>query len=155
MEWTVRLAHPDDLPQLLSLYAHLHTAPPGQPDDAGIAAMWRDICADRRQCILLGCIDDRPVASLTVVLVPNLTHGARPYALVENVVTHADFRGRGYGTALLRAACALARRENCYKVMLMTSRKDGKTLRFYENAGFNPRDKRAFVLRLEENPAET
>lgn len=150
MKWTIRAARPDDLPQLLSLYAYLHTAPPGQADDGNIAAAWREICADSRQTILLGCVDGAPVASLTVVIIPNLTHDARPYALVENVVTHADFRAKGYGTALLDAACALARRKNCYKVMLMTSRRDEKTLRFYENAGFDPADKRAFALRLED-----
>ncbi|MDD4796388.1 MAG: GNAT family N-acetyltransferase [Eubacteriales bacterium] len=148
MQWTIRPALPDDLPRLLALYAHLHAQAPQRIADEAVAAAWQAVCADSRQRILLGCADGLPIATLTVVLVPNLTHGGRPYALIENVVTHADFRRRGYGTALLREACAWAARQNCYKVMLMTGRHDQATLRFYQNAGFDPAGKHAFVLKI-------
>ena len=42
---------------------------------------------------------------------------------------------------------ALAWRERCYKVMLMTGRKDEHTLRFYEQAGFDRHGKQAFVAK--------
>ena len=34
---------------------------------------------------------------------------------------------------------------NCYKVMLLTGRKDESTFRFYESAGFDRNAKQAFV----------
>ena len=79
------------------------------------------------------------------MIVPNLTHGLRPYALIENVVTHADYRGRGLASACLSYAKEIAVRENCYKMMLLTGSREESTLRFYERAGYNRTDKTAFI----------
>ena len=79
------------------------------------------------------------------MIIPNLPRGVRPYAFVENVVTHADYRGRGYATECLNYAKAIAERENCYKMMLLTGSKKETTLKFYEKAGYNSTDKTAFI----------
>ncbi len=39
----------------------------------------------------------------------------------------------------------IARRENCYKMMLLTGSKNTDTLYFYEQAGYNKNDKTAFI----------
>jgi GNAT superfamily N-acetyltransferase len=69
----------------------------------------------------------------------------RPYGLIENVVTHSDFRQQGYGSAILEQAVQCARENNCYKVMLLTGSKLEATLKFYEQAGFNRKDKTGLV----------
>jgi GNAT superfamily N-acetyltransferase len=48
------------------------------------------------------------VSSATITIVPNVTRGARPYALIENVVTRGAHRRRGLGRAVLAAALAAA-----------------------------------------------
>lgn len=78
-------------------------------------------------------------------MIPNLTRGCKPYAVIENVVTHSQHRQQGYGTAILKHALAYAWSVECYKVMLMTGRKDEATLRFYESAGFDRQSKQAFI----------
>jgi GNAT superfamily N-acetyltransferase len=83
----------------------------------------------------------------TITVIPNLTRGCRPYGVLENVVTHADHRNRGHGKAILAYALAHAWSQRCYKVMLLTGRKDDATLRFYESAGFDRHDKQAFVAK--------
>jgi GNAT superfamily N-acetyltransferase len=88
-------------------------------------------------------------SSCVVVIVPNLTHSGRPYALVENVVTDEEYRCQGYATAVLDYAKIIAVREGCYKIMLMTGSKLDATLRFYERAGYNRHDKTAFIQWLE------
>jgi len=82
-----------------------------------------------------------------LLIVPNLTRGGRPFAIVENVVTHADHRGRGLGKALLAEALARAWAARCYKVMIATGRKDESVLRFYEACGFKRGTKTFFEAR--------
>ena len=55
----------------------------------------------------------------------------RPYALIENVVTHEDHRQNGYAGQCLEYAKKIAEKENCYKMMLMTGSKDPKVFLFY------------------------
>ena len=67
------------------------------------------------------------------------------YAFVENVITDVEYRKRGFATQCLNFAKAIAERENCYKLMLLTGSKKESTLKFYEQAGYNQKDKTAFV----------
>jgi GNAT superfamily N-acetyltransferase len=56
----------------------------------------------------MGIAEDAIIASCTLVVIPNLARGGQPYGLIENVVTHAAYRGRGFGKRLLRAAVEAA-----------------------------------------------
>jgi GNAT superfamily N-acetyltransferase len=73
------------------------------------------------------------------------THGQRPYAIIENVITDENHRKCGLATACLDYAKKIAEQHNCYKIMLMTGSKDDSTLRFYQKAGYNAEDKTAFI----------
>jgi GNAT superfamily N-acetyltransferase len=67
---------------------------------------------------------------------------------MENVVTHYDYRNRGYASKMIQYAADIAKRENCYKIMLMTGSKKESTLNFYKNNGFSDKEKTAFLMRL-------
>jgi len=92
-------------------------------------------------------VNDRLVSTCTLAIIPNLTRGARPYGLVENVVTLPDYRRRGIGTLVLQHALRIAWEQNCYKVMLLTGSQQESTLQFYERAGFIRGEKTGFVAR--------
>ena len=87
------------------------------------------------------------IASCNLAVIPNLTRGGRSYGVIENVVTHADHRGRGHGQAVVRHAIEQAWGQGCYKVVLTTGRKDPAVWAFYERCGFDADNKRAFVIR--------
>ncbi len=141
----IRLAEPGDLPELLRLYTFLHNNP--FPEVNGrVEEIWARITSDPNHYILLGIADGQPVSSCVLVVIENLTHGQKPYAVIENVITHPDYRGRGYASAVLSAAKDIAVGRGCYKIMLMTGAKDKGTLNFYKRAGFNADDKTAFVM---------
>ena len=132
---TIREACTDDLDRLLELYLHL--TPNNVPFSSVMAEnIFSKFLQYEGSAILLGEIGDELVSSCTLVVVPNLTRGGTPYALVENVVTHVSHRCQGYGRLLLDAATKLAWEFDCYKVMLMTGSKEIGTLTFYEKAGF-------------------
>lgn len=90
-------------------------------------------------------IDGKIVASCVCVIIPNLTRNVRPYAFVENVVTHGEYRKKGYATDCLNFAKKIAEENHCYKMMLLTGSKEESTLNFYRNAGYNSSDKTAFI----------
>ena len=95
--------------------------------------------------ILVAVEGGEVLSSCTLLIVPNLTHGGRPYGVVENVVTHLSHRGKGFATACLDYARKLAEKQRCYKLMLMTGSKQESTLRFYREAGYRDDQKTAFV----------
>ena len=110
-------------------------------------AVWTEALANPRIRYFGGWDEALLVASCTLTIIPNLTRACRPYGVIENVVTHSAHRNQGWGHALLQHTLAHAWRERCYKVMLMTGRKDENTLRFYEQAGFDRHGKQAFVAK--------
>lgn len=140
----IRAAGANDLDGLLALYQDLHDNK--IPEDLAPAQKaWTQIMADSNHRVIVAVRNSRIVSSVVCVIVPNLTHDQRPYALIENVVTASDFRGQGLATKCLNYAYTLALSKNCYKLMLLTGAKDEKTLNFYRNANYNSNDKTAFI----------
>lgn len=143
----IREIRTDELQSLLSLYTHLHERDDPPPSAAVAEAVWSEALANPRISYFGGFASGSLVSSCTLTVIPNLTRACRPYGVIENVVTHAAHRGQGWGKAVLAHALAAAWRQDCYKVMLLTGRKDEATLRFYEQAGFDRHGKQAFVAK--------
>lgn len=140
----VREAIREDLKFLLELYLFLHEE--SIPEhDGHLIETWEQIISDQNHHLIVNEIDGQIVASCVCVIIPNLTRNVRPYAFIENVVTHEGYRGKGYAGECLEYAREIAEKENCYKMMLLTGSKRAKTLRFYEKAGYNSSDKTAFI----------
>ena len=131
----VRTAAPEDLTAILELYLHLNPAMPPLSDGAA-QRIWADILSRRGTWVFVAALGPQLVATCMLVTAPNLMKGGRPHGLVENVVTHRDFRRQGHGRAVVTAALEAAWREHCHGVMLLTGRKDAAVLRFYESCGF-------------------
>lgn len=141
----IRAAGTGDLGALLSLYRQLNPGDPAlSPADAE-----RNLDMLSRypgSAVLVGFADGKAVATCTLVVVPNLTRGGAPYGLIENVVTDAASRRRGFGRAVVDHAVERAFEAGCYKVMLLTGSKDAGTMDFYRAAGFS-QDKTGFQIR--------
>ncbi len=143
----IREIQKSELEDLLDLYSHLHVSDAPRPTAEKIEDTWREICrSDYLFCFGAFLEGGRLVSSCTITIIPNLTRGCRPYAVIENVVTHMDHRRKGYAKRLLRHALEKAWQRDCYKAMLLTGRKDEKVFRFYESVGFDRHAKQAFVL---------
>lgn len=142
---TIRRARNTELDELIALYLHLDPndrLPSLQTAEQNFAAL-ANIAGSG---VLVGLVGNAIVSSCTLIVVPNLTRGGQPYGLIENVVTDAKYRGRGFGKLILKAAVQQAWDAGCYKVMLMTGSKKPSTLAFYAAAGFE-QNKTGFQVR--------
>lgn len=140
----VREAKKEDLQEILELYLCLHEKSVPETSEH-LNATWNQIIQDENHHLIVNEVSGKIISSCVCVIIPNLTRNVRSYAFVENVVTHSDYRGKGYATECLNFAKAIAEEQNCYKMMLLTGSKEPKTLHFYENAGYNCTDKTAFI----------
>lgn len=143
----IRQIDPTELNELLALYQYLHDVDDPLPDATAVDAIWQELLSNPRYKYFGVYAAEKLVSSCTVTVVPNLTRGCRPYGVVENVVTHVAYRKRGCGKAVLAEALSFAWSQGCYKVMLLTGKKDEATFQFYESAGFNRHDKQAFIAK--------
>lgn len=142
---TIRLISRDELPQLIALYQHLHPVDAPLPAAPVLQTLWDSMLSDPRLYYIVADIAEQLVATCNLTIIPNLTRGARPYGIIENVVTHPTYRHQGLGTKVLHYALAIAWQQNCYKVMLQSGSKREETLHFYEQAGFKRGIKTGFI----------
>ena len=146
----IREAHEGELDALLALYKHLNPNDLPLPSREQVEHVWqRMLDSDMIHCFVVEA-DGQLVATCVLTIIPNLTRGARPYGLVENVVTHAEQRRRGYGKALLKHVLDFAWQAGCYKVMLLSNKDRTQAHSFYQAVGFDKDHKLGFDARPKE-----
>ena len=144
----IREAKKEDLEELLELYLNLHEESIPEQSDR-LSGAWEQILEDQNHHLIVNEINGKIVSSCVCVIIPNLTRNVRPYAFLENIVTHKDYRGQGLASECLEYAKQIAKDCNCYKMMLMTGSRKKETLDFYKRCGYNCTDKTAFIQWLD------
>ena len=137
----------NEMSKLLNLYTHLHQKDAPLPDNSKLESIWKEITTNSRLHYFVLEHDNELVSSCTLSVIPNLTRGGRPYGLIENVVTHAEYRRRGFGKSILQHALEVAWENKCYKVMLLTGSRDPAIHHFYEDVGLKMGIKTGFVAK--------
>ncbi|MEZ5557999.1 MAG: GNAT family N-acetyltransferase [Pseudomonadales bacterium] len=143
---TIREAVDADFAGILGLYAQLHPDDPTL-NDARDVEVFQTIQASPWLAIFVLERDGRICSTCYLNVIPNITRAARPYAIIENVVTDQAYRGRGFGRALIQKVLAIAWERGCYKAMLQTGSKQASTHAFYRACGFSADDKVGYVAR--------
>lgn len=137
----------EDLDVLLEAYRDLLADDAPLPTRGELERLWKKICADPR-LVYVGAFSGRSMlATCTAAIVPNLTRGARPYALIENVWTHPSARRQGLGSATLRQLLERCWNADCYKIMLLSGVQREGAHEFYERNGFDKHAKQGFIIR--------
>jgi len=141
----IRLAQEHDYDQLLPLLRQLN---PNDPEvSEAVYKALKEILGSEFLHLVVAEIEGNLLGTCYINIVPNLTAGGRPYAVIENVVTDASHRNKGIGKSVLNWATEMAWRKNCYKVMLMSGRTDESVHEFYRSCGFDPDEKQAYIRR--------
>ncbi|MFN8558014.1 MAG: GNAT family N-acetyltransferase [Dehalococcoidia bacterium] len=142
----IREATEADLPRLLQLYHELSQM--GSTPEAAARevtpehrAALRALHDDPRATCFVVEAEGQVQGTLTLYVLPNITHGGRPYALVESVVVAAERRGGGLGARLMAHAERVAGERGCYRVILTSNVRRVDAHRFYERIGYHPSHK--------------
>ena len=148
-----RLARSSDLSSLLALFAVSEVSAAAQPRERA-ESIWRETLAQPGVHVFVADARDRIAATCMLISAPNLLREGRRHAFLENVVTHPELRGRGYGKAVVEAALAHAWATDCHHVLMQSGRTDPRVNRFYERLGFEPGLRVGYVARRPAMPAD-
>lgn len=136
MTVSIRLATPEDLPDVLRLYRQS-----GLDQDCGLALAEAEQWLQRLQQypshrLWVATLDDRRVGTFTLLVMDNLVHHGSPSGIVEGVAVDPAFQGQGIGKQMMQFAIAQCRAAGCYKLSLSTNLKRQNAHAFYESLGF-------------------
>jgi GNAT superfamily N-acetyltransferase len=149
----VRQALPQDLDSLLTLYGELAgaraIAAPG--DASNSRSLLAQILADPARHLAVAELDGQPAGTADLLVVANLTHHGRPWAIVENVIVAESARRRGVGRALFEHLIDHARSAGCFKIQLLSGNQRTAAHAFYEEIGLRPLAE-GFRLYFDEEP---
>lgn len=141
-----REAGPGDFDALLRLYRQLQPEDPPIRDGADAAVFAGVLRSPGLHLFVLESAGE-VVATTYLNVIPNLTHSASPYAVIENVVVDAELRGTGLGRRIMDATLQAAWDAGCYKAMLLTGSRNPGTHAFYRACGFSADAKTAYLAR--------
>lgn len=106
-----------------------------------------DIVSSPASILLVARLGDAgPVVGALTLAVFRLPTGMR--AWIEDVVVDTSLRGRGTGSALVRAALDRARSEGCRTVDLTSRPSRAEANRLYVSLGFTPRETNVYRYEL-------
>jgi GNAT superfamily N-acetyltransferase len=119
------------------------------PTGSARNSAWHALITHTGTLVYVADINGKIASTATIHILPNMTNGARPYALIENVITNQNYRNIGLGRLLMEHAIREAWNANAYKIMLLTGkfRKDGGSIGFYKKLGFRSDEKCAMTMR--------
>src|SRR5262249_48647324 len=116
-----RPARADDLVPLLALFRVSEVSAAVEPMERA-ERIWAEMLAGDGLTIFVSVADGKIVSTCMLITAPNLLRSGRQHAFIENVVTDPEYRGRGYGRAVVLAALASAWQQDCFHVFLQSGR---------------------------------
>ncbi|MFE2727708.1 GNAT family N-acetyltransferase [Kitasatospora sp. NPDC059327] len=137
---TIRRAGTDDLPAIVAMLADdpLGAARESPDDLTPYLAAFARIEADPHQHLVVAERAGRTVGTLQLTVVPGLSRKGSTRTIIEAVRIHADERGTGLGTDLIRWAIDRSRELGSDLVQLTSDVTRTDAHRFYERLGFVP-----------------
>jgi len=146
----IRLARVSDVEGMLAIFAASEVSSAAEPFERA-DEIWRETINSDAVAVFVAELAEKIVSTCMLVTAPNLLRCGRRHGFLENVVTHPDFRGRGYGRAVVGAALEHAWRADCHHVLMQSGRADPRVHAFYEGLGFRRGLRTAYVaLRPQE-----
>lgn len=139
----IRQATENDILRIIELYGELSitTSQVEQtlsPSSDEYRRVFTEICADPKHELLVAESQGQVVGTIALLIVPNLSHNATPYAIAENLIVTRQHRRQGIARKLLEYCIARAREESCHRIELCSDRRREEAHRLYRSLGFEP-----------------
>ncbi len=132
MDITIRDARPSDAPGIVALIRE--SAAEDKEDTPVTGAYVAEYLSSPGSGIMIADSQGQTAGLLSYSTRPGLFHAA-PSCLIELLLVRADRRGRGAGSALLRALLARAAEQGCAEVSVSTMPDNAGAIRFYRRHG--------------------
>ena len=137
----IRPATEYDIPRILELYHELSMITPKVEQHLNTSwddyrKVFAEISSNPRRELLVAEYDGDVVGTVALYIIPNLSHGATPYALVENLVVNHKYRRKGIGKKLMEYTITRAKQEGCHRIELCSSKRRKVAHRLYRSVGF-------------------
>ena len=137
----IRLAEKRDIPRIVDLYRELTITTSEvehgrSPSLADYEQVFAEICSDPRQKLLVVEQQGEVVGTIVLLVIPNLSHNATPWAFLENLIVTERHRRRGLGRMLLQHTIELAKQSGCHMVELCSDVRRREAHILYNSVGF-------------------
>ncbi|MCQ0024707.1 GNAT family N-acetyltransferase [Streptomyces somaliensis DSM 40738] len=134
----IRRAAAVDVPAIVAMLADDPLgAQRESPDDLSpYLDAFERVAADPNQHLVVAVHEGRVVGTLHLTVIPGLSRRGATRSLIEAVRVHAEARGSGVGTRLIRWAITESRRHGCVLVQLTSDVSRTDAHRFYDRLGF-------------------
>lgn len=142
----IRLATREDLKGVLALYKEL------RPHDVELEGQfartkWGELIDDPTMLIVVAERDGELASTCALGLNRSIANGARPFGIIEHVVTSQSFRKQGLSRKVLEYALEIAWQHDCAKVMVLSGEALTSAHRVYESVGFKGGIEKGFVIK--------
>ena len=134
----IRAAVATDVPAIVGMLADdpLGAQRESPEDLTPYMAAWERLSTDPNQHVVVAVREGRVVGTLQLSIIPGLSRRGSTRSIIEGVRIHADERGSGLGTQLIRWAIDASRHQGCQLVQLTSDKSRTDAHRFYERLGF-------------------
>ena len=134
----VRNADVQDAEALLRLYRQLGSPRTELPSLADATSAIEKMEQHAWLHLLVAEINEEAVGTVTIAIIPSITHNSRPWVQLENMVVDEDHRRAGIGEALIQRCYAISQEAGAYKLQLVNSDWREGAHAFYRRIGFDP-----------------
>lgn len=140
----IRKIKRNEMPALLELYAH-YTSNLIPISEEKSQQIWDEIEANPGISYFVLEVEGRIVSSCILSITPSIIGGGDGYAVIEHVVTHDEYRRKGFARAILEFALNCAWEHGCTETMLLSGAGNEGAHRLYESLGFDQHKRKGFI----------
>lgn len=130
----IKRANETDIPSVLRLYAQIDNEEVLSTDEA--YGIYKKFQLYPNYSLYVAKINDKVIGAFELLIMDNFAHKGAPSGIVEDVVVDNDYRSKGIGKKMMEYAINICWENNCYKLVLSSSKQRERAHKFYEKLGF-------------------